>query len=209
MTAYRDVSPETHPWSLAAVRLLQGVVYAEEEKVWNLVLGSKSPLESYFSHLGLLLIVDESEGFAFLRQFEDDEYPAGQAALPKLFRRVPMNYGVTLLCVLLRDLLRQFEEEEVDNERCLVETTKILADWKNFFPIDQDEVQKQKELRSALRKLEDLKLVRKFGDEPETWEVRRILKARLPAAELETLKLKLLAATQDNLTNSPSQNYDR
>ena len=109
---------------------------------------------------------------------------------------------------MLRDLLRQFEEEEVDNERCLVETTKILADWKNFFPIDQDEVQKQKELRSALRKLEDLKLVRKFGDEPETWEVRRILKARLPAAELETLKLKLLAATQGNPTNSPSQNHD-
>jgi hypothetical protein len=197
-----------YPWSLAAVRLLQGVVYAEEEKVWNLVLGSKSPLQSYFSQLGLLLIVDESEGFAFLRQFEEDEYPAGQAALPKLFRRVPMNYGATLLCVLLRDLLRQFEEEEVDNERCLVETTKLLADWKNFFPIDQDEVQKQKELRSALRKLEDLKLVRKFGDEPETWEVRRILKARLPAAELETLKLKLLAATQGNPTNSPSQNHD-
>ena len=208
MTDYRDTSPEMYPWSLAAVRLLQGVVYAEEEKVWNLVLGSKSPLQSYFSQLGLLLIVDESEGFAFLRQFEEDEYPAGQAALPKLFRRVPMNYGATLLCVLLRDLLRQFEEEEVDNERCLVETTKLLADWKNFFPIDQDEVQKQKELRSALRKLEDLKLVRKFGDEPETWEVRRILKARLPAAELETLKLKLLAATQGNSTNSPSQNHD-
>ena len=208
MTDYRDTSPEMYPWSLAAVRLLQGVVYAEEEKVWNLVLGSKSPLQSYFSQLGLLLIVDESEGFAFLRQFEEDEYPAGQAALPKRFRRVPMNYGATLLCVLLRDLLRQFEEEEVDNERCLVETTKLLADWKNFFPIDQDEVQKQKELRSALRKLEDLKLVRKFGDEPETWEVRRILKARLPAAELETLKLKLLAATQGNPTNSPSQNHD-
>ena len=208
MTDYRDTSPEMYPWSLAAVRLLQGVVYAEEEKVWNLVLGSKSPLQSYFSQLGLLLIVDESEGFAFLRQFEEDEYPAGQAALPKLFRRVPMNYGATLLCVLLRDLLRQFEEEEVDNERCLVETTKLLEDWKNFFPIDQDEVQKQKELRSALRKLEDLKLVRKFGDEPETWEVRRILKARLPAAELETLKLKLLAATQGNPTNSPSQNHD-
>ena len=208
MTDYRDTSPEMYPWSLAAVRLLQGVVYAEEEKVWNLVLGSKSPLQSYFSQLGLLLIVDESEGFAFLRQFEEDEYPAGQAALPKLFRRVPMNYGATLLCVLLRDLLRQFEEEEVDNERCLVETTKLLADWKNFFPIDQDEVQKQKELRSALRKMEDLKLVRKFGDEPETWEVRRILKARLPAAELETLKLKLLAATQGNPTNSPSQNHD-
>ena len=208
MTDYRDTSPEMYPWSLAAVRLLQGVVYAEEEKVWNLVLGSKSPLQSYFSQLGLLLIVEESEGFAFLRQFEEDEYPAGQAALPKLFRRVPMNYGATLLCVLLRDLLRQFEEEEVDNERCLVETTKLLADWKNFFPIDQDEVQKQKELRSALRKLEDLKLVRKFGDEPETWEVRRILKARLPAAELETLKLKLLAATQGNPTNSPSQNHD-
>ena len=208
MTELHDTPRETHPWNLAAVRLLQGVVYAEEEKVWNLVLGSQSPLESYFTQLGLQLIVDESEGFAFLRQLEDDEYPVGQAALPKLFRRVPMSYSATLLCVLLRDLLRQFEEDDVDNQRCLVETAKLLADWKTFFPIDQDEVPKQKELRSTLRKLEDLKLVRKFDDEPETWEVRRILKARLPAAELENLKLKLLAVTQDDPTGSPSQNHD-
>jgi hypothetical protein len=209
MTEDCDTPRETHPWSVAAVRLLQGVVYAEEEKVWNLVLGSRSPLESYFTNLGLLLVVDESEGFAYLRQLEEDEYPEGQAALPKLFRRVPLSYRATLLCVLLRDRLRQFEEEEVDNERCLVETATLLADWKTFFPIDQDEVQKQKELRSALRKLEDLKLIRKFGDTPETWEVRPILKARLPVAELENLKLKLLAATQDNPTNSTSPDHDR
>ena len=208
MTEDRDTPRETHPWSVAAVRLLQGVVYAEEEKVWNLVLGSQSPLESYFTNLGLLLVVDESEGFAYLRQLEEDEYPVGQAALPKLFRRVPLSYRATLLCVLLRDRLRQFEEEEVDNERCLVETATLLADWKTFFPIDQDEVQKQKELRSALRKLEDLKLIRKFGDTPETWEVRPILKARLPVAELENLKLKLLAVTQDNPTNSTSPDHD-
>jgi hypothetical protein len=42
--------------------------------------------------------------------------------------------------------------------------------------------------------LQDLGFVRKFSDEPETWEVRRILKARLPVAELEDLKARLRSA---------------
>ena len=36
--------------------------------------------------------------------------------------------------------------------------------------------------------------MRKFADNPEAWEVRRILKAKLPASELETLKQQLAAA---------------
>jgi hypothetical protein len=188
--------PEFRPWSIAAVRLLQGVVYADEEAAWDAVLGHRSPLEEYFGRLGLGLHVDETEGFAFLQQLDEEELPEGYEKLPRLFRRTQLSYASTLLCVLLRDELRRFDEEELEHQRCVVETHALLADWQSFFPAEHDEVKQFKELSAALRKLEEMRFVRRFSDDPEAWEIRRILKARVPAAELEQLRGQLLAATQ-------------
>jgi hypothetical protein len=188
--------PEFREWSIAAVRLLQGVVYSDDETVWNSVLSSRSQLESYVARLGLLLVVDETEGLAYIRQAEQDELPEGYERLPKLFRRSRLGYWVTLMCVLLREELRRFEEEDLHNERCVVEVSALFDQWRAFFPMTYDEVRQRRELDASLAKLADLGFVRKFGDEPETWEIRRILKARLPASELENLKSQLLTASE-------------
>ena len=111
-----------------------------------------------------------------------------------LFRRSPLTYDATLLCVLLRDELRQFEEEDVQNERCVIVQSELLAVWQAFFPESADEVKQNRALTAALRKLEDLKFVRQFEKEPASWEVRRIIKARLPLAELERLRQSLVDA---------------
>ncbi|MEN6498097.1 MAG: DUF4194 domain-containing protein [Thermoguttaceae bacterium] len=183
--------PEFREWSIAAVRLLQGAVYATEPRVWNLVLGAQSHLEGYFGRLGLLLVVDEPEGLAYLRQASEDELPDGYEGLPKLFRKTRLGYEATLLCVLLREELRKFEEEDVHNERCVVEMTALFDQWTLFFPSHGDQVRQRRELSQTLGKLEDLGFIGRFSDEPETWEIRRILKARLQAAELESLKVQL------------------
>lgn len=186
--------PEFREWSIAAVRLLQGAVYAKESRVWDIVLSSQSHLEGYLGRLGLLLVVDEPEGLAYVRQASDDELPDGYEGLPKLFRKTRLGYDATLLCVLLREELRRFEEEDVHNERSVVETTALLDQWTVFFPSQGDQVRQRRELSQALGKLEDLGFISRFNDEPETWEIRRILKARLPAAELESLKAQLVSA---------------
>ena len=179
-------------WSVVAIRLLQGVVYHDDSADnWDLLLRSVSPLTDYFGKLGLYLIVDETDGMAYLRQPEDEEVPPEFDHLPRLFRRTPLGYDATLLCILLRDELRRFEEEDVQNERCVIEQSVLLAVWRAFFPDDSDEVRLNRALGSALRKLEDLKFVRQFEKEPASWEVRRILKARLPLDDLERLRKSL------------------
>lgn len=195
-------APEFRDWSIAAVRLLQGVIYADDTRVWDILLRSRSMLETHFARIGLLLVVDEPEGYAFIRQWLDDECPEGYEQLPKLVRRVQLGYSPTLLAVLLRDELRRYEEEEVHNERCVVDTDGLFEQWKSFFPAQHDEFRQRKEFASALNKLDDLGFVRKFGDNPESWEIRRILKARLPAAELESLKVQLRAAHDEKITDS-------
>ncbi len=152
-------------WSAAAVRLLQGVVYHDDNaKVWDTLLRSISPLTDYFAKIGLLLIVDEAEGMAYLRQLDEDE--ADNDAIPRLFRRTPLGYEASLLCVVLRDLFRQFEEEDVQNERCVISQSDLLAMWKAFFNKQPDEVKLHRTLQASLRKLEELKFVKQFEDEP-------------------------------------------
>ncbi len=191
-------------WSAAAVRLLQGVVYHDDNaRTWDILLRSVSPLTEYFFKIGLLLIVDEAEGMAYLRQLDEEEVTLEHEAVPRLFRRTPLGYEASLLCVVLRDLLRQFEEEDVQNERCVISQDELLAMWKAFFSKQTDEVKLNRTLQAALRKLEELKFVRQFEDEPPSWEIRRILKARLPLTDLERLKISLTTAVESSKDLEP------
>jgi hypothetical protein len=189
--------PEFRPWYAAAIRLLQGgAVYSDDSRTWDSLLASQTPLRDYFARIGLLLVVDEPEGLAYLRQLTEDELPEGYDGLPKLFRRARLGYDETLLCVLLREELRRFEEEDIDNDRCGIDAAPLFEQWQSIAPSRHDDVRARRDLSAALGKLEELGFVRKYSDEPEAWEIRRILKARLPVTELEALKAKLLNAAK-------------
>lgn len=190
--------PEFDESSIAAVHLLQGVVYDDEPKTWDLILSHQTRLDSYFNRIGLRLVIDVPEGFAFLRQLEEGEldHVRGYEQLPKLFRKKRLSYDATLACVLLREELRRFEEEEVDDARCVVSTDELFEQWKAFMPAAHDDVKSRKALAAALKTLEELKFIREFAREPQEWEIRRILKARLPVAELERVAVELKAEAE-------------
>lgn len=191
----RSELPDFRDWSVPAIHLLRGVVYADDGTIWNILLSNKSTLDNYFARIGVRLIVDEGEGLAYLRQQEEHESPPDYQKLPKLFRPSALSYPQTLMCVLLRDELRRFEEEDLQNERCVVRESELLEQWKLFFP-SRDDVKLQKDMVAALRALRDLSFVRAFEDAPPSWEVRRILKARLQLADLEQLRARLAEFAQ-------------
>ena len=177
---------------IPAVRLLQGVLYQDDEATWNILLSNESDLTSYFAKIALELIIDRGEGLAYLRQLSEGERTGGYERLPRLFRRTSLGYDATLLCVLLRDAYQRFEDEDLENERCVVAIDELLEAWTSFFPAESDEVRLRKKLHSTLHKMESLKFVQKLQADPESWEVRKILKARLPLEELEGLRDRLL-----------------
>lgn len=181
-------------WSEAAIRLLQGVVYQGDNlRLWDTLLRHASVLTDYFAKIGLQLVVDEQDAMAYLRQ-SHDEQEENKEDFPRLLRRVPLNYETTLLCVLLRDTLRQFEDEDLQNERCVIEQSELFGLWRTFFAQQSDELKLQKSMLASLRKLEELKFVRPFESDPPSWEIRRIIKARLPLSELERLRTNLSSA---------------
>ena len=189
-----------------AVRLLQGVVYHDDNlDMWEQLLENVSPITEYFGKLGLLLVVDEPDAMAYLRQLDEEEIQPDFPAVPRLFRRTPLGYEATLLCVLLRDELRQYEEEDVRNERCVIAQSDLLSIWEAFFPEQTDSVRLNRSLTAALRKMEELKFVRQFEKDPPSWEIRRIIKARLPLADLERLRMSLMAAVGKKIDDSQTE----
>jgi hypothetical protein len=186
-----DDLPEFRERGIAAVKLLQGVLYNDDEEAWSILLNNESDLSDYFCQIGLALVIDRGEGIAYLKQFDDDERTEGYERLPRLFRKTPLGYEATLLCVLLRDEYRRFEEEDWDNERCVVETEAVFELWKTFFPGDSDEMALRKRLVAALNQLDKLKFVRAMPSDSDVWEVRKLLKARVTLEELESLRERL------------------
>lgn len=186
--------PDFKDWSIVAVHLLQGVVYAEETKHWSVLLRYRNELELFFIRIGLMLIVDEGEEFAYLRQLNEDEKVDGYENIPILFRRKTITKDASYLCVLLRDTLHQFDESLNDSRtsRCTITTDELLEQWKAFFLPDNDGKKVLDKFNRALATVEDLKYIEKLnGQEPETWEIRRIIKARIPIDELERLCAEL------------------
>ncbi len=186
--------PSRQPWSAAAVKLLKGVVYHDDlGSTWDEILANTSRLSDYFGQLGLQLIVNEEDGMAWLYQPESEELPAEYESLPKLFHKVALGFEATLLCVVLRDELRRMEEEDLQNERCVIMQSELLTTWQTFSPDNSDEVRLNETLSKLLARLEKLKFVRKFENSPPSWEVRKIIKTRLPLDALKTIRNELHA----------------
>lgn len=186
--------PPAVPWAAAAVRLLQGIVYHDDPGgVWEAILAGYTPLSDYFARIGLLLIVSEEDGLAYLRQLDSEELPPEYQGIPRLFRTARLGFEASLLCVLLRDELRRFEEEIHDDGRCVISQSQLLEVWQTLIPDESDAVRLNRTLSGHLRKLEEIKFVRLFEKKPPSWEIRGILKARLPLSELEALRIALEA----------------
>ncbi|WP_182869574.1 DUF4194 domain-containing protein [Stieleria mannarensis] len=204
-----DALPPPVPWAPAAVRLLQGIVYHDDAgDTWERILAGATPLSDYFARIGLMLIVNEEDGMAYLRQIEPEVLPPDYPSIPKLFRSIRLSFEASLLCVLLRDELRRFEEEIHRDDRCVVTQASLLEIWQSLVPGNDDAVRANRNLGGQLRKLEELKFVRRFEKQPPSWEVRRILKARLPLEELERLRTDLTAELKRRAENDADPELD-
>lgn len=186
-TASPDAETRT-PEELPGVvtRLFKGVLYAEnDEKVWQSLLGLTSQVRDYVSVLGLDLVVDESEGYAFLRSREDPD-----GTLPRLIARRTLTFNVSLLLALLRRRMMEFDINSSDVR--LIMTEQDIADLVSvFLPESSNEARVLDRLSADIRKVVELGFLRKLKGQTATYEVARILKAYVDAQWLEEFDARL------------------
>ena len=170
------------------IQLLKGVVYREKlPNIWQDLLTLQGAVREYFGVIGLALLVDETEGFAFLRQardlFGDDKE---SHPLPRLITRRPMGYPLSLLCVLLRKKLAEFDAEG-GATRLVLSQRQIVDMMQVYMPAQKNEARTVDVIHTTIKKTVDLGFLKKMRAEDRQYEVGRIIKALVDADWLKNL----------------------
>lgn len=188
---------------IPAVLLLRGILYREKAQAWDLLLRYRGRLETYFEVLGVMLIVDEAEGYAYLRQKPVTAETAEEEALPRLMSRRRLSYPLTLLLVLLRKRLLEFET--LGNETRLVLSERDLIEMMRIYwsEVETNERKREDQLVLHIKKLATYGFLKPLKAEKGRFEVNNILKAYVPIEELKTILEKLQNYAQEkNLINN-------
>jgi hypothetical protein len=178
--------------SSVLIPLLKGVSYrADDAAHWSALLQLQGRVRDHVAVLGLELMVDEAEGYAFLRSRpvpEDD--PA--AKLPRLVARRPLSFPVSLLLALLRKKLAEFDAAGGDT-RLILSREQVAELLRVFMPEGSNEARLIDQVDTHLNRVVDLGFVRKLRGQDGMFEVQRILKAYVDAQWLGEFDARLAA----------------
>jgi hypothetical protein len=181
------------PFAAVIIKLLQGPVYADDKNIWRELLGWQSAIQEYFGKIGMELIINEQDGFARVMQPETDENDDNP--LPRLMKKQALNYEATLLAVMLREGLEEFDVKSDGTKFYL--TQKEIKERIELFSKEQTNKSKLwKDLSKPITSLINigiLKLNREDGVNKDNnqYEIKRIIKAFISNDKLEEIKNKL------------------
>jgi Domain of unknown function (DUF4194) len=172
------------------IPLLKGVFYRDADAAsWNALLNLQSRVRDYVAVLGLDLVLDEAEGYAFLRSRpESDDQSAPK--LPRLVARRPLSFPVSLLLALLRKKLAEFDASGGDT-RLILSRSEIVELIRVFLPDSSNETRIVDQVDVHLNKIADLGFVRRLRGQENMIEVLRILKAFVDAQWLTEFDRRL------------------
>jgi Domain of unknown function (DUF4194) len=170
MTSMLTESAELSPVLIA---LLKGVVYRDTaEALWPQLLALRLQVSDHVAVLSLTLIIDEAEGYAFLRSRDDPDRPDQ----PRLVARRSLSFHVSLLLALLRKKLAEFDAVSAET-RLVLSRDQIVDMMQVFLPDTTNETRLIANIDSYLTKIVDLGFLRRLRGTDDQFEVRRIIKA--------------------------------
>lgn len=201
--------------STLLISLLKTVLYREDnERLWASLLRLQTRVREYTSMLNLELVLDEAEGYAFLKGIPD---PDGDTESPKLLRLVvrrQLAYPVSLLLALLRKKLAEFDAGGGDT-RLILTREQIVDLIRVFLAETSNEARQIDQIDALINKAIDLGFLRKLksvsagsSTEPPTYEVRRILKAFVDAQWLADFDARLETYLGHALGNATGEGSD-
>ena len=178
--------------STVLIPLLKGVSYrADDAAHWSALLQLRGRVRDHVSVLGLELMLDEAEGYAFLRsrpEPEDESAPR----LPRLVARRPLSFPVSLLLALLRKKLAEFDAAGGDT-RLILSREQVAELLRVFLPEGSNEARLIDQVDAHLNRIADLGFVRRLRGAEAMFEVQRILKAFVDAQWLAEFDARLAA----------------
>jgi hypothetical protein len=179
------------PYTSVLIKLLKGPVEYLEKTNWEKLLQYKGELTTFVQQLGLSLVLDEEDGYAYLvHTVSEDE----ESEVSWINRRA-FTYDESVLLVLLRDMLAEFEVGEVVTRELIRKRREIKEYAALFFKENPSRVKFLKDLDRLIDRAEEngfLAMVENsdFPDE-QKFRIRKIIKAKVDAEVLEQFTQQL------------------
>jgi hypothetical protein len=189
--------PAVPELSQLMVHLLKGVLYREDdERLWASLLRLQARVREQAAVLLLDLVLDEAEGYAFLKSRPDPDEAEGAPRLPRLVARRPLSYPVSLMLALLRKRLAESDAGGGDT-RLVLSRDDIAELMRVFLPDGTNEARLIDQVDATITKVVELGFLRRLkpaagaGQDRGLVEVRRILKAFVDAQWLAEFDARL------------------
>lgn len=161
--------------SSAVIPLMKGAVYRDtHDRAWKHLLELQPQVRDYVGVMGLQVVIDEAEGYAFLQQRPADPDEADPP--PRLIPRHALSFHVSLLLALLRKKLAEFDAQGSDT-RLILTRAQIAEMTRVFLPATSNEARLADKLDEHIGKVVRLGFLRPVKNADQSYEVRRILKA--------------------------------
>jgi hypothetical protein len=181
---------DTNALSVVAVSLMKGIADRESDPVlWQSLIGIQARVRDYVACLGLDLVLDEAEGFAYLRQRPAEE---GATELPRLVPRRQLGYQVSLMLALLRKKLAEFDATSGE-ARLILGRDHIVEMMRVFLAETANQVRLNDRIGADINRVVDMGFLRRLRGTNDRFEVRRILKAFVDAQWLADFDQRLAA----------------
>jgi len=178
-------------FSRALVSLFKHAVYQEKDTaLWNVIIMKKFKIKDYLNKMGLTLIIDESDGYAYLKQWEETE---GIEDIPKLIPRRTLTYPVSLLLMILRRRLQEFDVSTGD-KRLILSGKQIAELMKVYLQDTTNEAKLAENISKYIDTVEKMGFLRGLNE--DNFEVQRIIRSFVNAEFLSQFKEDLSDYTQ-------------
>jgi hypothetical protein len=159
--------------SRTVVALFKNVVFKEtDQEYWEVIQAQKNKIEDYVGKIGLTLIVDELDGYGYLKQ---RSYGEGEEAIPRLVPRHELSYPVSLLLVLLRKQLVEFDSTTGD-QRLIITRQQIAERLSLFLRDTTNEAKLMADIDKHIDRVEKMGFLHRLRGNEERFEVQRILR---------------------------------
>ncbi|MDQ7005268.1 MAG: DUF4194 domain-containing protein [Ghiorsea sp.] len=181
--------PRNEQLSRVVIALCKGMIDREvDSKLWQHLLNLQLAVKEYVGTMGLALILDEAEGYAFLRAgvYEDDD----DNKLPRLIARRQLSFHVSLLLALLREKMAESDASGGET-RVMVSRDEVLEMIRIFLPEGSNEVRLIDQVDSYINQVVKMGFARKLKGSDKVIELHRIIKSFVDAQWLAEFDQRL------------------
>lgn len=177
------------PYSKTIVRLLKSPI-ERQSPLWDNLVHYQKAIQDYIGTIGLELIIKKDEGFAFVKQMENNE---GDTL--GLVQRRALSFEVSIVLVVLRNSLEDFDSNPIQYQASekFITNLQIHEELELFLQEEYNHLKFKKNLEKHIYTVVELGYLKLISETEleTTYQIHRIIKEKISLDILQEFKGKL------------------